>query len=69
MPGLILKRDANGRLRLRAIGCCDTASLDRLYGRAFLVQELRAGGRLTGWDADSVELTDRKGRLHRVTTG
>ncbi len=67
MPGLILKRDANGRLRLRAIGCCDAVSLERMYARAFLVQELKAGGRLTGWDAEAVELTDRKGRLHRVT--
>ena len=67
MPGFVLKRDANGRLRLRALGCCDPVSLERMYARAFLVQELRDGGRLTGWDAGAVELTDRKGRVHRVT--
>jgi hypothetical protein len=67
VPGFVLKRDAAGKLRFRAFGCCDTVSLERMYARAFLVQELKAGGRLTGWDAEAVELTDRKGRLHRVT--
>jgi hypothetical protein len=67
MPGLVLKRDQNGRLRLRAIGCCDAAAHQRVYDRAFVVQELRRGGRLTDWDAVTVELTDRRGKLHRFS--
>ncbi|MGN6377904.1 MAG: hypothetical protein ACTHNU_03035 [Gaiellales bacterium] len=67
MPGFVLRRDENGRLRLRAFGCCDPVSTRRMYDRAFVVQELRRGGRLTDWDSTEVEVTDRKGRVHRLS--
>jgi hypothetical protein len=63
----VLRRDENGKLRLRAFGCCDTTASQRMYDRAFLVQELRAGGRLTDWDSVRVELTDRRGKVHRLS--
>jgi hypothetical protein len=67
MPGFVLRRDENGRLRLRTFGCCDTAATQRMYDRAFLAQELRNGGRLTDWDSVRVELTDRRGRVHHLS--
>jgi hypothetical protein len=67
MPGFVLRRDENGKLRFRAFGCCDTVNGQRMYDRAFLVQELRAGGRLTDWDSVRVELTDRRGRVHQLS--
>jgi hypothetical protein len=67
MPGFVLRRDENGKLRFRAFGCCDPVAGQRMYDQAFLVQELQAGGRLTDWDAVRVELTDRRGRVHQLS--
>jgi hypothetical protein len=67
MPGFVVRRDEHGKLRFRGFGCCDPVAGQRMYDQAFLVQELRAGGRLTDWDAVRVELTDRRGKVHRLT--
>ena len=63
--GSILIGKKNGRWFFRAQGCCGMDSYRRDYNRAHAVQVLAEGGRLTGWDAISFELTDRRGRIHQ----
>ena len=67
MPSLRISRTEQGRWRVQANGCCDPHVYRREYERAFLVQTLREGGSLAGWDAKQVSVRDRKGRLHTVT--
>ena len=67
MPSLRISRNEHGRWRIDANGCCDARTYRREYERAFLVQTLREGGSLDGWDAHQVSVRDRKGRLHTVT--
>ena len=67
MAGILLRRDARGRFRLRLQGCC--GNLDRWqreYEQAFLEQVVRDGGRVEQTDAGDVVATDRQGKRHRV---
>ncbi len=64
MPRLTITR-RRGRLSLVVRGCCgDLRGTRREYDRALARQLLHAGGRLTGWDAQRFEITDRRGRVH-----
>jgi hypothetical protein len=64
MPGItIMRRD--GKLSIKADGCCGMGGTKAFYERAHAVQVLRDGGRLTRWDATSFELTDQRGRTHQ----
>lgn len=67
MPSLRIFRTEQGRWRVEANGCCDARAYRREYERAFLVQTLREGGSLDGWDATRVTVRDRRGRLHTIT--
>ncbi len=66
MPGITISR-RDGKWNVHAEGCCGLGATQLYYERAHAVQVLRQGGRLTGWDAASFEITDRKGRVHSYT--
>ncbi|MDQ6773622.1 MAG: hypothetical protein M3024_11630 [Candidatus Dormibacteraeota bacterium] len=66
MPGILISRQG-GKTRARLQGCC--GNLDRLnreYEQAFLDQTLREGGRIVHRDYDSIEVVDRRGKVHRL---
>jgi hypothetical protein len=53
---------------VRAEGCCGLGGTQAYYDRAHAVQVLNEGGRLTGWDAISFQITDRRGRIHQYSS-
>jgi hypothetical protein len=63
VPGITISR-RDGKLSIKAEGCCGVGGTKAFYDRAHAVQVLREGGRLTGWDAVGFEITDRRGRVH-----
>jgi hypothetical protein len=70
MPGIRIERGHDGRRSVRLIGCCgDPDRTRRDYDRAFLEQELAAGGRLVSSGPGGVELVDRRGRAHLLHPG
>jgi hypothetical protein len=66
VPGIAISR-RDGKWSVRAQGCCGVAGMQAEYDRAHAVQVLREGGRLTGWDAVGLQITDRRGRVHTYT--
>jgi hypothetical protein len=68
MPAFSIRR-VDGKLRLRAVGCCDAASHRREYERAYLEQVLDEGGSIVRWEGDVVHLVDRRGRPCSVDLG
>jgi hypothetical protein len=70
MPGIRIERRHDGRRSVRLIGCCgDPDRMRRDDDRAFLEQELAAGGRLVSSGPDGVELRDSRGRTHVLHPG
>jgi hypothetical protein len=61
MPAFAIRR-VDGKLRIRAAGCCDPANHRREYERAYMEQVLEEGGRVVRRDGDVVHLVDRRGR-------
>jgi hypothetical protein len=68
MPAFAIKR-VDGKLRFRAVGCCNPASYRREYERAYMEQVLAEGGRVVDRDGDVVSLVDRRGRPCSVDLG
>ena len=66
MPGITISR-RDGKWGVRAEGCCGLGGTRSYYDRMHALQVLHEGGRLTGWDAISFQLTDRKGRVHQYS--
>ncbi|HUZ84813.1 MAG TPA: hypothetical protein VMU66_08965 [Gaiellales bacterium] len=64
MAAIRVSHSTSGGWQFQLRSCCDPRSHGREYERALLVQTLREGGRLTGWDAGSVTVCDRRGRPH-----
>jgi hypothetical protein len=64
VPGILISR-RYGKFRVKVQGCC--GSLDGVaqeYEQALLDQILREGGRIQHREFDSVEVVDRRGRVH-----
>jgi hypothetical protein len=68
VPAFTIRR-VDGKLRIRAAGCCNPAGHRREYERAYLEQVLAEGGRVVGHDGDVVQLVDRRGRPCSVDLG
>jgi hypothetical protein len=68
MPAFAIRR-VDGKLRLRALGCCTAASHRREYERAYMEQVLADGGRVVSREGDVVQLVDRRGRPCSVDLG
>jgi hypothetical protein len=68
MPAFSIRR-VDGKLRIRAAGCCNPASYRREYERAYLEQVLDEGGSIVRWEGDVVHLVDHRGRPCSVDLG
>lgn len=68
MPAFAIRR-VDGKLRIRAVGCCNPASYRREYERAYLEQVLDEGGSIVRWEGDVVHLVDHRGRPCSVDLG
>ena len=68
MPAFAIRR-VDGKLRIRAAGCCNPASHRREYERAYMEQVLADGGSVTRREGDVVHLVDRRGRACSVDLG
>jgi hypothetical protein len=68
MPAFAIRR-VDGKLRFRAVGCCNPGSYRREYERAYMEQVLEAGGSVVRRDGDVVHLLDRRGRPCSVDLG
>ena len=65
MAGLLIKRNEQGKLRIKAQGCCGNTELWKAeYERAFARQVLDDGGRIESRSEHELVLIDRKGRRH-----
>jgi hypothetical protein len=61
MPAFSIRR-VDGKLRFRAVGCCNPADHRREYERAYMEQVLAEGGRVVCREGDTVQLVDRRGQ-------
>jgi hypothetical protein len=68
MPAFAIRR-VDGKLRVRAVGCCNPANHRREYERAYMEQVLAEGGRVVSREGDVVQLVDRRGRARSVDLG
>jgi len=68
MPAFAITR-VDGKLRLRAVGCCNPANHRREYERAYMEQVLAQGGHVVSREGDVVTLVDRCGRPCSVDLG
>jgi hypothetical protein len=68
MPAFAIKR-VDGKLRFRAVGCCNPANHRREYERAYMEQVLAEGGHVVGREGDVIALVDRRGRPCSVDLG
>jgi hypothetical protein len=68
MPAFAIGR-VDGKLCIRAAGCCNPASRRREYERAYMEQVLAEGGHVAAREGDVVQLVDRRGRPCSVDLG
>ena len=68
MPAFAIRR-VDGKLRIRAAGCCNPAFHRREYERAYMAQVLEEGGSVVCREGAVVHLVDRRGRPCSVDLG